>query len=155
MYVFCWTHLVLLPFLARPVDKATINHLIHIGKILSNELNPSTDENDNAIRRQMIKSISIKPGMSENELAVCIGKTILSTARQIIAKKYPDPTTTFANVDREHVRPVAGRDAPVRSDWVPVRLGIQSDWVPVRLGTQSRLGDRSDWVSLTYKYLIS
>ena len=32
------------------------------------------------------------------------------------------------------------RDAPVRSDWVPVRLGIQSDWVPVRLGIQS------DWV---------
>ena len=64
------------------------------------------------------------------------------------------------------------RDAPVRSDWVPVGLGIQSDWVPVRLGiqsdwvlspdwypvrlgTQSRLGDRSDWVSFTYKYLIS
>ena len=41
------------------------------------------------------------------------------------------------------------RDAPVRSDWVSVRLGIQSDWVPVRLG------DRSDWVSFTYKYLIS
>ena len=47
------------------------------------------------------------------------------------------------------------KDAPVRSDWVPVRLGIQSDWVTVRLGTQSRLGDRSDWVSFTYKYLIS
>ena len=64
------------------------------------------------------------------------------------------------------------RGAPVRSDWVPVGLGIQSGWVPVRLGTQSRLGDRSDkypvrlgtqsrlgdlsdWVSFTYKYLIS
>ena len=69
------------------------------------------------------------------------------------------------------------RDAPVRSDWVPIRLGdrsdwvpvglgIQSDWIPIRLGTQSRLGDRSDWVpirlgdrsdwvSFTYKYLIS
>ena len=41
------------------------------------------------------------------------------------------------------------RDVPVRSDWVPVGLGIQSDWVPVRLGTHS------DWFSFTYKYLIS
>ena len=28
----------------------------------------------------------------------------------------------------------SSRDAPVRSDWVPVRLGDQSDWYPVRLG---------------------
>ena len=57
----------------------------------------------------MIESISIKLGMSENELTACIGKTILSTARQIISKNYPDPVTTFANVDREHVRTVAGK----------------------------------------------
>ena len=100
---------MLLSFLARPVDKAAINYLIHIGKILSNKLNPSASENDNAIGSQMIESISIKLGMSENELAACIGKTILSTARQIISKNYPAPTTIFANVDREHVRTVAGK----------------------------------------------
>jgi hypothetical protein len=32
---------------------------------------------------------------------------------------------------------IASRDAPVQSDWVPVRLRIQSDWMPVRLGTRS------------------
>ena len=74
------------------------------------------------------------------------------------------------------------RDAPVRSDWVPVglgtgRTGYQSDWVPVRLGTgltgypvrlgtqsdwvsspdwvTGPTGTQSDWVSFTYKYLIS
>ena len=36
------------------------------------------------------------------------------------------------------------RDAPVRSDWVS-----SPDWVTAPTGTQS------DWVSFTYKYLIS
>ena len=53
-------------------------------------------------------------------------------------------------VSATHLR--VTRDARVRSDWVPVRLGIQSDWAPIRLGIQSdwvlvRLGIQSDWVS--------
>ena len=45
---------------------------------------------------------------------------------------------------------VPGPDWVFGPDWVP-----GPDWYPVRLGLQSRLGDRSDWVSFTSKYLIS
>ncbi len=46
--------------------------------------------------------------MTEAQLAENTGKTILSTARQIIGTKYPDPETAFVSIEKDHIRAVIG-----------------------------------------------
>lgn len=46
--------------------------------------------------------------MTDLELNVNVGKTILSTARRVIGAKYPNMTTVFADVDKQHIQAVTG-----------------------------------------------
>lgn len=46
--------------------------------------------------------------MNETDLRACQGKTLLSTARQIIGTKHPDESTTFADVPKKHIQAAAG-----------------------------------------------
>jgi hypothetical protein len=46
--------------------------------------------------------------MTQAQLAENTGKTILSTARQIIGTKYPDPETEFVSIEKNHIRAVIG-----------------------------------------------
>lgn len=103
IFIFCYS-------LARPVDKATIQYFVYIGKVLSNDPSISANEtNSNVDKNELIQKICATLDLTESELAECVGKTILSTARQVISKRYPNRTTVFADVDKTHIQAVAGK----------------------------------------------
>ena len=95
---------------ARPSDKQTIEYLIHIGKILSNDQGDGGSADDQNLNKdEILAHICTVLGMTDSELKSCQGKTILSTARQTISKKYPNASTTFADVLTEHIQAAAGK----------------------------------------------
>ncbi|CAF1527532.1 unnamed protein product [Adineta ricciae] len=95
-------------WMPRPVDKQTIDYFIYVGKTLSNYVNEVSDDGDGSLDRgDILDYICTTLGMTEAELRACAGKTLLSTARQVIGKKYPGLSTTFADVAKEHVQAVA------------------------------------------------
>ncbi|CAF0784751.1 unnamed protein product [Adineta ricciae] len=94
---------------ASPTGKQTIQYLVQVGKILSNESDPCSEIDDDEIDRGEISGyICSTLDMSESELLAFNGKTLLSTARQEFRKKYPDPNTIFANATKEHIQAAAG-----------------------------------------------
>lgn len=96
-------------FPARPTDKQTIDYFIRIGKTLSNDVNETSKDGEESIDRgEILAFISTTLDMSEDDLTNCNGKTLLSTARQVIGKKYPDPLTTFGDVETKHIQAAAG-----------------------------------------------
>jgi hypothetical protein len=96
-------------FVARPVDKHTIEYLVHVGKMLANDSGNVSDGTEDVLDRgEILDLICTRLGMTEAELICCTGKTLLSTARQVIGGKYPDESTEFSQVDNEHVLAAAG-----------------------------------------------
>ena len=96
-------------FIARPVDKQTIEYLVHVGKMLaSNCGNVFNGKEDVLDRDDILDLICTRLNMTEAELVSFTGETLLSTACQVIGGKYPDESTEFAQVDNEHVLAAAG-----------------------------------------------
>ena len=82
---------------------------MQVGKILSNESHPHSEiDGDELDKGEILDYICSTLDMTEAELIACNGKTLLSTARQVIAKKYPEPHTTIADVSQEHIQAAAG-----------------------------------------------
>ena len=97
-------------FLARPVDKNTIQYFVHIGKILAHDIESTTNDiNDVNSKKNLLTSICERLGMTETELAARTGRTILSTARQVASAKYPNEQHVFADVSKEHIQAIAGK----------------------------------------------
>ncbi|UJR34562.1 hypothetical protein I4U23_027338 [Adineta vaga] len=95
-------------WMPRPVDKQTIEYFIYVGKTLSNYVDEVSDDGDESLDKgDVLDYICTALGMTEAELRACAGKTLLSTARQVIGTKYPGLSTTFADVAKEHVQAVA------------------------------------------------
>ena len=83
-------------FSARPVDRATIQYLIHIGKVLANESSADGSDMDQDVDKgDILELICTTLNMSEAQLASCKGKSLLSTARQIVAARYPNEKGVF------------------------------------------------------------
>ena len=96
-------------FIARPVDKQTIEDLVHVGKMLaSNCGNVFNGKEDVLDRDDILDLICTRLNITEVELVSFTGETLLSTACQVIGGKYPDESTKFAQVDNEHVLAAAG-----------------------------------------------
>jgi hypothetical protein len=77
--------------------------------VLSSDLDDYSNDNNNmGDKEDLIETICLTLNMTEDQLSTNTGKTILSTARQIIGAKYPDPATIFANVEKEHIQAVIG-----------------------------------------------
>ncbi len=77
--------------------------------MLSSDLDDYSNDNNNmGDKEDLIETICLTLNMTEDQLSTNTGKTILSTARQIIGAKYPDPATIFANVEKEHIQAVIG-----------------------------------------------
>ena len=95
--------------LARPIDKMTIDYLIHVGKVLSGgTVNGEDDYDEEMGKGEMLESIMQTLDMSEEELTANTGRSILSTARQLIGAKYPGQRVIYANVKKEHIKAVVG-----------------------------------------------
>ncbi|CAF0995444.1 unnamed protein product [Adineta steineri] len=93
-------------WMPRPVDKITIKYFINTGKVLSDDIDdPSHIDNtiDNEI---LLTTICETLNMTDSELHANIGKSILSTARQVIGAKYPDLATIFADVQKVHIQAI-------------------------------------------------
>lgn len=59
-------------------------------------------------KQEILNLLCSALGMTEAELQACQGKTLLSTARQVIAAKYPAELATFSDVSKEHLQAAAG-----------------------------------------------
>ena len=104
MILFC--HFIII---ARPADKATIEYFINIGNVLSDDMDNGTNNKNNTDDTEnVLETICSTLGMSEDQLTANIGKTILSTARQVIGCKYPDPETIFGKIEKGHIQAVIG-----------------------------------------------
>ncbi len=92
-------------FIARPIDQATIDYLIDIGRILNGEFNMDADEKSDVLLR-----VTSALDVTEKQLATCNGKNIRITVRQIMKMIHPDPPSDFkfAQVNREHVAAARG-----------------------------------------------
>ncbi|CAF0809163.1 unnamed protein product [Adineta steineri] len=93
-------------WMPRPVDKITIKYFINTGKVLSDDIDdPSHIDNtiDNEI---LLSTICETLNMTDSELHANIGKSILSTARQVIGAKYPNLATIFADVQKVHIQAI-------------------------------------------------
>jgi hypothetical protein len=77
--------------------------------VLSDDLDDTTNNNNNTdYVEKLLDTICLTLGMSEDQLTANIGKTILSTARQVIEAKYPGDDTVFSDVPKEHIQAVIG-----------------------------------------------
>ncbi|CAF3863652.1 unnamed protein product [Rotaria magnacalcarata] len=120
-------------WMPRPVDKATLQYFIYIGKVLSNDPSVSENEANEAVNKtELIEKICSTLGITESELAKCAGKTILSTARRVISKKYPNSSTVFADVDKDHIQAAADMSARP-SRWTKWRENRRLDYA-IQLG---------------------
>ena len=97
-----------MPLLARPTDQKTIDYLIQIGNVLSGG-GGNGDDDDTIDKGELLDSILCTLSMTEAELTGHTARSILSTARQIIAAKYPEPDAAYAHVKKEHIKAVIGR----------------------------------------------
>lgn len=68
----------------------------------------SKDGEESLDRGEILDLICTQLDMSEHELTSCNKGTLLSTARQVIGKKYSDPSTVFADVEQKHIQAAAG-----------------------------------------------
>jgi hypothetical protein len=96
---------------ARPVDQATIDYLIDIGRILSGELNMDADEKSDVLFR-----VTTVLNVTEKQLAACKGKNIRITVRQIMKMMHPDPPELRGIRDgtgQKKIELIAGRDVTV------------------------------------------
>ena len=72
---------------------------MHIGKILSNSAADNVfGDGDGMDKGDILDLLCSALDMTEADLQACQGKTLLSTARQVIGTKHPDESTTFADV---------------------------------------------------------
>lgn len=93
--------------LARPTDPKTIDYFIQIGKVLSCD---TETVNEKTIEKgELLDSIMATLEMTETELTQYIGRSILSTARQIVGTKYPGEDVVYANVKKEHIKAIVGQ----------------------------------------------
>ncbi|CAF4268937.1 unnamed protein product [Rotaria sp. Silwood2] len=92
-------------WMPRPTDRATIDYLIDIGKVLSGE-NESTNDDKSNVLEDVVTALDV----TEQQLEKCIGKNIRITVRKIMKLKHlsPPPGFKFADVDQEHIS--AARD---------------------------------------------
>lgn len=97
-----------LPLFARPTDQRTIDYLIQTANVLSG-VGANGDDDDKMEKGELLDSIMCTLNMTEVELTAHTARSILSTARQIIAAKYPEPDAAYANVKKEHIKAVIGR----------------------------------------------
>jgi hypothetical protein len=96
-------------FIARLVDKQTIEYLVYVGKMLANDSGSVSDGTEDVLDQgEILDLICTRLYMSEAKLISYTGKTLLSTARQVIRGKYPEESTEFAHVDNEHILAAAG-----------------------------------------------
>lgn len=129
-------------FIARPVDKQTIEYLIHVGKILASDSGSVPDSSEDVLDRgEILDLICTRLGMTEAELISCTGKTLLSTARQVIGGKYPDESTEFAQVDNEHILAAAGEC--FRPIYAPSHVYFLSDYAWFSHPLEKRSNDLS------------
>ncbi|CAM4826035.1 unnamed protein product [Rotaria magnacalcarata] len=89
----------------RPTDKATIDYLIDVGRVLSGEAERTNDD-----KSDLLTNIIDALDLTKQQLEKCIGKNIRITARRIMKAKYPSPVIgfKFADVDKDHIS--AARD---------------------------------------------
>ena len=66
------------------------------------------DSNKMVNKEEILDRICAVLEMSDGELAACTGRSLLSTARQVISAMYPNEMTIFAEVKKEHIQAVAG-----------------------------------------------
>jgi hypothetical protein len=98
----------------RPSDKKTIDYFIHMGKILSNSTDDNIGDDGEMIDKgEILDLLCSALDMTEADLQACQGKTLLSTARQVIGTKYPDESTTFADIPKAHLQAAAGESFPI------------------------------------------
>lgn len=88
------------------MDKNTIDYFIHLGKVLSGSINPGNNEEEEVDKGEILDSIMNTLEMTEAQLSANTAKSILSTARQVIAFKYPEEHVAYCNVRKDHIHAV-------------------------------------------------
>ena len=69
--------------------------------MLSDSLDDNSNDNNSMLDPgDLLDRICLTLDMTEDQLKANRGKTVLSTARQIIGAKYSDPATVFAGVEK-------------------------------------------------------
>lgn len=77
---------------------------------MSNEINADgSDISQEIDKGDILDRMCTILNMTEVDLSSCHGKTLLSTARQIAAAKYPDENVVFGDVPKEHIQAIAGK----------------------------------------------
>jgi hypothetical protein len=102
--------------------------------MLANDSGSVPDSSEDVLDRgEILDLICTRLDMTEVELISCTGKTLLSTARQVIGGKYPDESTEFAQVDNEHILAAAGECfrpiyAPCHVYFYQITPGFHTRW---------------------------
>ena len=93
--------------LARPTDTKTIDCVIQIGEVLSSDT--ETVKENTIGKGELLDSIMAILEMTEAELTQYVGRSILSTARQIVETKYPGEDVVFANAKKDRIKAIVGQ----------------------------------------------
>ncbi|CAF4145520.1 unnamed protein product, partial [Rotaria magnacalcarata] len=113
----------------RPTDKATIDYLIDVGRVLSGEAERTNDD-----KSDLLTNIIDALDLTKQQLEKCIGKNIRITARRIMKAKYPSPVIgfKFADVDKDHISAARGQALHQReANTIDLSRAIDDDIIDV------------------------